>query len=123
MASATLYDVKKEQPTDQSLRVAPLDDSITAGRISDLLTELRNRLESIERRLKNKASFEQEFYSVSDAAEILGKAAWTVREWCRLGRINATKRRCGRGSSGEWTISAGEIKRVIEEGLMPAIRD
>ena len=84
MSSVTL-DVRKEQPTDQSLRMVPLDNSITASRITDLLTELRDRLDSIERHLKTKASFEQEFYSVSDAAEILGKAVWTVREWCRLG--------------------------------------
>ena len=61
----------------------------------------------------------QDFYSTADVASILGKAEWTVREWCRLGRIWAAKRDCGRGTAKEWMISQEEVKRIQSEGLLP----
>jgi transposase len=61
----------------------------------------------------------QEFYSTSEAAERLGKAEFTVREWCRLGRVRAQKRLTGRGRSHEWMISNEEIIRIRNEGLLP----
>ncbi len=60
----------------------------------------------------------QKFYSTSDAAKILGKAEFTVREWCRLHRIRAEKRPCGRGNSKEWMIAHEELERVQSEGLL-----
>ena len=33
-----------------------------------------------------------EFYAPAEAAAFLGKAEFTVREWCRLGRVNAAQR-------------------------------
>jgi hypothetical protein len=62
----------------------------------------------------------QAYYSTADAAQQLGKAEFTVREWCRHGRIQAVKRACGRGSSLEWMIPHGELERVRAEGLLPA---
>jgi len=62
----------------------------------------------------------QAFYSTADAAKILGKAEFTVREWCRLKRVNAKKRSCGRGLSQEWMISQAELERIRSEGLLPA---
>jgi hypothetical protein len=50
---------------------------------------------------------------------ILGKAEFTVREWCRLGRIRAGKKTCGRGSASEWIVSHAELTRVRNEGLLP----
>lgn len=38
-------------------------------------------------------------YSTEELAAVVGKSSFTVREWCRLGRINATKRQTGRGTS------------------------
>jgi len=61
----------------------------------------------------------KEWYSTAEAAEILGKAEFTVRENCRLGRIRASKRACGRGNSQEWQISHEELQRVRNEGLLP----
>jgi hypothetical protein len=61
----------------------------------------------------------QEYYSTAEVAKILGKAEFTVREHCRLGRYNAEKRQTGRGRSLEWMISHEELQRIRNEGLLP----
>ena len=85
----------------------------------DVLQALLLRLDQIEAKLQVDQKTEREYFSVSEAAEILGKATFTVREWCRLERINARKRRSGRGRSLEWMIPAKEIQRIIDQGLLP----
>lgn len=88
------------------------------------IAELASRLASIEHKLElllsSKNQVQQEFYSTADVARILGKAEWTVREWCRQARVNATKRPCGRGCSKEWIISHEELERIRSEGLLPS---
>ena len=83
--------------------------------------EIEQRLERIEQSLRRLLSerIEQEYYSTRDVAEILGKADFTVREWCRHARINAEKRASGRGRSKEWMISDHELRRLQSEGLLP----
>jgi hypothetical protein len=61
----------------------------------------------------------KDWYSTVEVAEILGKAEFTVREWCRLGRVRAEKRPCGRGRSQEWMIGHDELTRFRNEGLLP----
>jgi hypothetical protein len=61
----------------------------------------------------------KEWYSTAEAAQVLARSAFTVREWCRLRRVHAEKRRCGRGRSQEWAISHRELLRVQNEGLLP----
>lgn len=61
----------------------------------------------------------KDWYTTTEAAAIVGKAEFTVREWCRLGRVRASKRQCGRGVSLEWTISHEELERIKNEGLLP----
>ena len=82
--------------------------------------EIAKRLEQIENALQRLLSerIEQEYYSTKDLAEILGKAEFTVREWCRHGRVNAEKRRSGRGRSKEWMVSNSELQRIRSEGLL-----
>ncbi len=79
------------------------------------------RLDRIETMLTNLIQQEppKEFYTTAEVAELLGKAEFTVREWCRLHRIYAEKRESGRGRSKEWMISYDEIRRVRSEGLLP----
>lgn len=79
------------------------------------LTRIEGMLESI---LEQRAAI-REFYSTSEVADLLGRAEFTVREWCRLGRILAEKRACGRGLSKEWMISHEEVQRIKNEGLLP----
>jgi hypothetical protein len=61
----------------------------------------------------------KEWYSAPEFAQLLGKAEFTVREWCRLGRIHAEKRLSGRGAFPAWCISHQELLRYQREGLLP----
>jgi hypothetical protein len=61
----------------------------------------------------------KEWYTTAEMAKVLGKAEFTVREWCRLGRVRAQKKKCGRGVASEWIISHEELTRVRNEGLLP----
>jgi hypothetical protein len=86
--------------------------------------ELHARLQRIETLLA--ALVEQrtikDWYSTSELAAILGRAEFTVREWCRLGRVRAEKKKCGRGPASEWIVSHAELTRVRNEGLLPDTR-
>ena len=50
------------------------------------------------------------WYTTEEVAAILGKAKFTVREWCRLGRVHAQKRNSGRGRFQSWVISHDELR-------------
>lgn len=80
-----------------------------------------DRLERIESVLAAlvESKTAKEWYSTAEVARILGKADFTVREWCRLGRVHAEKRAGGRGTSQEWIISHQELNRIRNEGLLP----
>jgi len=83
--------------------------------------EILSRLEEIEKTLSTLVSQRmiKDSYTTSEVAGILSKAEFTVREWCRLGRVWAEKRPCGRGRSKEWIISHEELLRIQNEGLLP----
>lgn len=85
------------------------------------LEHLAERLDRMEALLINIAEQRttKEFYSTAEVAELLGKKEFTVREWARLRRINASKRLTGRGNSKEWIISHNEIERIQNKGLLP----
>jgi excisionase family DNA binding protein len=90
----------------------------------DLLPGLEARLSGIEILLAQILEFlaapkvPRERYTVEEVAEMLDKSPYTVREWCREGRINATKRPERRGGAELWNISAAEVARYKDEGLM-----
>jgi len=85
------------------------------------LAPLVERLDRIEAALHQLLVQEtvKEWYSTGEVAKFLGKAEFTVREWCRLARVHAQKRDCGRGLSQEWMISHEELRRFQNEGLLP----
>lgn len=84
-------------------------------------SNLAERLDRIESLLSQLIDGQQtkEYYTTAEVARILNRANWTVREWCRLGRIWAEKRETGRGASKEWMISHEELQRIQNEGLLP----
>lgn len=88
------------------------------------LNPLLDRLDRIEAALELlvKQRIVKDWYSTEEAAEVLGKTSYTVREWCRQGRIVAAKRDCGRGKSQEWIVSHAELERIKNHGLLPPRR-
>ena len=64
----------------------------------------------------------KDYYTTAEAAEITGKAEFTVREYCRLGRVRGEKLACGRGKHQAWVISHDELTRYRNEGLLPLRR-
>jgi hypothetical protein len=84
------------------------------GRLEAALAALRNELTA-------KATV-KEFYATAEVAKILGKRPYTVREWCRLGRVRGEKTHSGRGLDDEWRIPHDELVRIQNEGLLPIER-
>jgi hypothetical protein len=76
------------------------------------------RLDRIERLLIERKTI-KDWYTTEDVADILDKSDYTVREWCRLGRVNAKKRESGRGQYSEWMIAHEELERIRNSGLLP----
>jgi hypothetical protein len=83
--------------------------------------ELLSRLTKIETLLASLVEQRtiKEWYSTAEVATILSKAEFTVREWCRLGRVHAQKKKSGRGVASEWIVSHAELTRIRNEGLLP----
>jgi hypothetical protein len=61
----------------------------------------------------------KEYFTTEEVGKIVERDAYTVREWCRYGRLRALKRSCGRGKSPEWSIPHAELVRYQNEGLRP----
>ena len=84
------------------------------------MTNLEERLEKIESMLAVLVERQQvrEFYSVDEFARQVGRSEFTVRGWCRLGRVHAQKKQSGRGPHAAWAISHVEFERFQHEGLL-----
>ncbi len=85
------------------------------------MQQLAERLAAVESVLRSfvERNSVKDWYTTSEVAKILGKAEFTVREWARLGRIRAEKRRSGRGAFPAWVINHAELLRYQREGLLP----
>jgi hypothetical protein len=85
---------------------------------------VEERLEKIEALLAVLVEREtaREWYTTEQFAQLVGKAEFTVREWCRHGRVRAEKRMSGRGAHPAWVIGHAELLRYQREGLLPARR-
>ena len=59
------------------------------------------------------------YYSVEEVSKMLSRSCYTVREWCRHGQVNAVKKAERRGAGVLWNISAEEVARYRNEGLLP----
>jgi hypothetical protein len=89
--------------------------------VTDQLAALSERLERVESTLQTLVDQRtiKDYYGVDEVAKMLGKAEFTVREYCRLGRLRAIKRRSGRGKHLAWVVPHEELLRFQREGLLP----
>lgn len=101
-----------------------MDKLVLATEVTDIATRL-NRIETVlasfhamlTRLLERETA--RDWYTTEQFANLVDLAEFTVREHCRLGRLNAEKRRSGRGAYCSWTISHEELKRYQQHGLLP----
>ena len=84
-------------------------------------TPIIQRLDRIEAAVAALAagSAARDWYTTEEFAKAVGKAEFTVREWCRHGRVSAEKQASGRGRHAAWAISHDELLRYRREGLRP----
>ncbi len=96
--------------------------------LRDELTQIKARLVGVESLLSAilekviQGNVVKEYYTTQDVARILSKRPYTVREWCRLGRVRGEKSHSGRGVDEEWRISHEELMRIQNEGLLPVAK-
>ena len=81
---------------------------------------LEERIQNIEAMLIVLVERQQvrEWYTTHEFARTVGKAEFTIREYCRLGRLRAEKRQSGRGAYPQWVLSHAELERYQREGLL-----
>jgi hypothetical protein len=84
------------------------------------LGRIAERMEAIERKLEaiQVGKLDKDWYSTEEVAALMDRAPWTVREWCRHGRIRAKKRT----GTDRWVVSRQELDRLMNDGLLPASR-
>lgn len=99
----------------------PTATAATAPGVRDGDADLRAAIAEIRDLLLNQQT-PKEWYTSDEVAKILGKAEFTVREWCRHGRIHAEKKGSGRGKYQSWVVSHAELLRFQREGLLPLKR-
>lgn len=86
-------------------------------------SELKRQLDRIEDLLSSILEERQvkDWYTTEEFAKLVGKAEYTVREACRLGRLDARKQTVPRqgGRHAAWAISHAELLRYRRDGLLP----
>src|ERR1700733_6529278 len=85
------------------------------------MQEIEDRLARIEAKLTQLLERQavKAFYTPEEFARLVGREAFTCREYCRLGRIRAQKKASGRGKHASWVIPHDELLRFQKEGLLP----
>ena len=73
---------------------APANTASQPGLPSAGLSQRFDRIETALAELVRQRTV-KDWYSTEEAGQILGKSEYTVREWCRNGRINAEKKGSG----------------------------
>ena len=86
----------------------------------EILTKLE-RLEAMLVVLVERQTL-KDWYTTQEFARAVGKAEFTIREYCRLGRLRAEKRQSGRGAYPQWVLSHSELERYQRNGLLPIQR-
>lgn len=85
---------------------------------SPQIANIESKIDDMRALIKDQRTI-KDWYSVNEVAAIVKRAAWTVREWCRDGRIDARKRETGRGDTLDWEIPRTGLEHYREHGLRP----
>jgi hypothetical protein len=86
--------------------------------IAAQLTEINKKLDRLQQVQSTPVLPSKQKYTPAEFGAIVGRKPYTVREWCRYGRIQADKvKGVGRGSEEEWRITHDELVRYQNEGL------
>jgi hypothetical protein len=80
--------------------------------------EMLERIDARLRRLEANLAPLKSWMTATEFAGAVNKSAYTVREWCKAGRIGAEFLK-DEGRTGEWRIPANELDRYRREGLRP----
>lgn len=116
---------KHPETVNQSWAVGK--DCLDCQSLFQLISSLEQKLERIEEWLvciaesRQETVTHREFYGVAEFAKLVNKSEYTVREWCRLCRINAEKCESGHGEYKSWKIAADELARYRNHGLLPLL--
>jgi hypothetical protein len=89
-----------ELVTVQAVELAKLRDQNAA--ILDKLAALESKIDTLTRT-------EPDYYSITEFARLTGWSHWTVRQWCKEGRLKA---RYEPKKRERWEIDPRELKRV-----------
>ena len=91
------------------------------GTTPPICPDLLQRLDRLETGIQTLITRQtvQDWYTTQEFATIVDRTEFTVREWCRLHRINAEKANSGRGSHRSWRISHSELLRYQRDELLP----
>jgi hypothetical protein len=76
------------------------------------------RIEALLQQLVVRTSVKS-FYTVEDFAQLVDRSEHQVRQWCNLGRINASKSEGRCGGERTWVISHEEYERYQRAKLLP----
>ncbi len=109
----------RKPPVEPSTPVTPGVVEPAALTTADALVGRLAKIEALLERLVAERTV-KDWYSTDEFAALVGKAGFTVREWCRHGRVRAEKRLSGRGAFPAWCVSHAELLRYQREGLLPA---
>lgn len=112
------------RPSKAQLTLSEMVTLIEAAtsRLEERLAQLEGLVQEV-RNAQQSSAPAKEYYTTAEAAQLLGKRPYTVREWCRLGRVRGEKAAYGRGLDEEWRISHDELVRVQNEGLLRVKRE
>jgi hypothetical protein len=93
-----------------------LADRVTA--LQGQMTALQDQMTRFEQARQN-AEPEPPALTVAEAAARVNRSKFTVREWCRLGRIHCKRATSRRGPYAEYRIPVESIRYYKDHGLLP----
>lgn len=100
-----------------------LPEATERRRPAEWVATLMERLDALEGKMESLWSKDRlpdkPYYDTAEFGARAGLAPITVRDYCNQKRLNATKRRSGRGCYQSWVLTHEELLRYRRDGLLP----